>query len=182
MKKLLKWLVLIFSWFTVSPLMLYLGKKWQIGKKKARVALMLLSPLFLILYAFLLSAFLYCGDIVYRMQYFRNRDRIERITGVALPAFRITNCKIGSRGFNGDYKDSFTFKFKSLPSDELFDDIDKMIETGETEWKKEGNKYSFFQMWGNGMPAPKGEKDDDNSFGITITRGEKQGRVTHGRW
>ena len=150
--------------------------------KKTRVALMLLSPLFLILFAFLLSAILRCGDMVFRMQHFRNRDRIERITGIALPAFRITNFNFGSRSFNGDYEDSFDFKFKSLPSDELFDTIDKMIENGETEWEKEGNSYRFFQMWGNGMPVPKGEKDDDSSFGITITRGEKQGSITHGRW
>ena len=115
--------------------------------------------------------------------YFQNLDRIERITDVRVPEFKVVDYWEGSRGFTGDFDSSFTFEFKSIPSDELFDEIDKKIEDGHTGWRKEGNKYSFSQTWENGMKAPKGESDnEDRFFSITITRGEKQGTVRHGMW
>ena len=70
-----------------------------------------------------------------------------------------------------------------MPSDEMYDKIDKMIATGKTGWKKDGNKYSFSVVWGNGFPAPKGEREeDDGMFSITITRGMKKGVITYGSW
>ena len=76
-----------------------------------------------------------------------------------------------------------TFEFKTMPSDEMFDEIDKMVATGKTGWKRDGNKYSFSVTWGNGFPTPKGEwEEDDGMFSITITRGEKEGMITHGAW
>ena len=109
--------------------------------------------------------------------------RIERITGVRIPKYKIIDDNRGERGFNGDHMDDFTFEFKTMPPDELFDEIDKMILTGNTGWKKEGNRYSFSVVWGNGIPAPKGEKEeDDGIFGITITRGEKTGVIRSGTW
>ena len=89
----------------------------------------------------------------------------------------------GEISFNGDYNDSFTFEFKTTPSDDLFDKIDKMIEGGETCWEKNGDVYTFDCMWGNGIPAPKGENEnDDMTFSITISRGKKQGVIHHGMW
>ena len=115
--------------------------------------------------------------------YFQDRGRIERITGVALPKFKVTSYSEGKRGFTGDHNDSFFFEFKNPLPDELFDEIDKKIEAGNTGWRKEGNKYSFSQTWGNGIPAPKGEdENDDRFFNITITRGDKRGVVNHGTW
>lgn len=109
--------------------------------------------------------------------------RIERITGIRVPAYETIEYDEGLRGFNGDFNDRFTIEFKSMPSDEMFDEIDKMIETGKTGWHKEGNDYIFNCTWGNGHPAPKGESDDeDRMFGITITRGEKQGTIRSGMW
>lgn len=70
-----------------------------------------------------------------------------------------------------------------MPSDEMFDEIDSMIEGGKTGWHKEGTDYIFNCTWGNGYPAPKEESDDEYlMFGITITRGEKQGIMRHGMW
>ena len=110
-------------------------------------------------------------------------SRIERITGVRVPQYEIIEYNEGKRHFTGDFEDRFTFEFKTMPSDEMFDEIDKMIATGKTEWKKDGNKYSFSVMWGNGFPAPKGEREeDDGMFSITITRGEKDGIITFGAW
>lgn len=67
--------------------------------------------------------------------------------------------------------------------DEIFDKIDKMIATGKTGWHKNGSDYKFNCTWGNGYPAPNGEcEDEDIIFGITITRGKKQGTIRHGTW
>ena len=74
-------------------------------------------------------------------------------------------------------------EFQTIPSEEMFDKIDKMIATGKTGWHKDGSDYIFNCTWGNGYPAPNGESDDEDMiFGITITRGEKQGTIRHGMW
>ena len=109
--------------------------------------------------------------------------RIERITGVRVPKYKTLEHEEGLRGFNGDYNDSFTIEFRTMPADEMFDEIDRMIKGGKTGWHKEGNDYIFNCTWGNGHPAPKGENDnEDRFFGITIKRGEKQGTIRHGMW
>ena len=135
--------------------------------------------------AFFIIAFwtLACWFEYHEKHYFQDRDRIERITGVALPKFKVTSDEEGKRGVNGDYKDSFTFEFANTLPEELFDGIDEKIKVGNTGWRKDGNKYSFSQTWGNGIPAPKGEdENDDRFFNITITRGDKRGVVNHGTW
>ena len=109
--------------------------------------------------------------------------RIERITGVRVPQYKILEYERGVINFNYDFKDRFTFEFKTMPSEEMFNEIDKMIATGNTGWKRDGNKYSFSVMWGNGYPAPKGEREEyDGMFSITITRGDKDGTITFGAW
>lgn len=109
--------------------------------------------------------------------------RIERITGVRVPKYEIIEYYKGNRGFTGDFNDRFTFEFKTMPSDEMFDEIDQLIEIGKTGWNRAGNRYSFSVAWGNGIPAPKGEREeDDGTFSITITRGEKEGTITYGAW
>ena len=109
--------------------------------------------------------------------------RIERITGIRLPEFDIIESDQGERGFNGDYEDTFTIEFETVPSNELFDEIDKMIETQNTKWMKHDDSYTFYTIWGNGYPAPKGEsEDDDVIFSITITKGKKTGEIKSGTW
>jgi len=110
-------------------------------------------------------------------------DRIERITGVKIPKYKVVNTNEGARGFNGDYYNEYMIEFKKMPSDELFDEIDRMIEEGNKDWNKKGNQYTYSRMWGNGLPAPKGEsEDDDIFFDITISRGEKTGKIRLGAW
>ncbi|MBQ6050390.1 MAG: hypothetical protein IJL35_07335 [Bacteroidaceae bacterium] len=110
-------------------------------------------------------------------------ERIERITGIRLPEFDIIESDQGERGFNGDYEDKFTIEFETVPSNELFDEIDKMIETQNTKWMKHDDSYTFYTIWGNGEPAPKGEsEDDDVIFSITITKGKKTGEIKSGTW
>lgn len=109
--------------------------------------------------------------------------RIERITGVRVPKYKIIEYHEGERSFTGDYSDWFILEFKKMPSEQLFDDIDKMIETGNTEWARKGNTYIYNHTWGNGIPAPKGENDnEDRTFCFIITRGEKRGEIKCGAW
>ena len=181
MVKLSKWTALIFSWLTLSPLIVYLGRRWKMGNIYLWIIGVLISPLFLILYILLFYSFVKLAENNDRRHYFQNRDRIEKITEVNIPKFKVIEYYEGQRGFNGDFNDWFTIEFRADPPDELFDKIDKLIETGETSWHKEGNDYIFNRIWGNGIPAPPRENDnDDRFFSITITRGEKQGIIRHG--
>ena len=110
-------------------------------------------------------------------------ERIERVTGVKLPSYKIIESHNGNRAFTGDHENSYEIEFKTMPSDELFDEIDMMIASGNTGWHKDGNKYSFSVMWGNGLPTPKGENEQiDGTFSITLTRGEKFGSIRSGSW
>lgn len=110
-------------------------------------------------------------------------ERIERVSGVRVPSYKIIERHEGSRSFIGDYENIYDIEFKTMPSDELFDEIDKMIASGNTEWHKDGNKYSFSVIWGNGFPTPEGENEqDDGTFCITLTRGEKGGLIRSGAW
>lgn len=110
-------------------------------------------------------------------------ERIERVTGVRVPEYRIVECERGKRFFNGDYTDWYIIEFETMPSDGLFDEIDGIIATDSSSWSKEGDCYHLSTMWGNGLPVPEGENDeDDGTFSITITRGERMGRMTSGMW
>ena len=89
----------------------------------------------------------------------------------------------GPRSFTGDYNDTYFIEFKTIPSDELFDEIDRKIAKGGTGWKRDGKKYSFSVIWGNGYSTPKGESEDaDGIFDITMTRGEKEAIIHTGAW
>jgi hypothetical protein len=109
--------------------------------------------------------------------------RIERITEIRVPKFDVTKYVEGPRTITRDYKDTYIIEFKTTPSDELFDEIDRKIAKGGTGWKKDGKKYSFSVFWGNGFAAPKGESEDaDGFFDITLTRGEKEAIIHSGAW
>ena len=100
-----------------------------------------------------------------------------------MPKYKVIEYNQGERHFTGDFMDTYEIEFQTIPSDEIFDKIDKMIATGKTGWHKNGSDYKFNCTWGNGYPAPNGEcEDEDIIFGITITRGKKQGTIRHGMW
>lgn len=104
-------------------------------------------------------------------------DRIERITGVRIPEYKVTKAFIGPTSFTGDFEDSLYIEFETLPSDELFEKMDSL------NWYREGDKYSFSTSWGNGSPAPEGENDEeDRFFIIKLTKGEKTGIIVYGMW
>ena len=110
-------------------------------------------------------------------------ERIERITGVKVPEFRIIERHEGKRHFTGDYLDTLIIEFESIPSDELFEEIDRMIASNDTKWEKSDSVYSYSTFWGNGTPAPEGESESaDAIFKITLTKGSKYGEIEDGAW
>ena len=109
--------------------------------------------------------------------------RIERITGVRVPKFDIIERHEGKRYFTGDYLDKLIIEFESIPSDELFEEIDSLIGSKNTKWEKNDSAYSFSTFWGNGFPAPEGESEAaDGIFKITIIKGSKYGEIEDGAW
>ncbi len=107
-------------------------------------------------------------------------SRIENVTGVRVPDYNI----IKTEGHDGiDYEHIYYVEFEEVPSDDLFDDIDKRIANGDNHWEREGNEYKYSVIWGNGLPTPKGEnEDDDGTFSISMTKGSKEGIIESGAW
>ena len=129
-----------------------------------------------VLIGFVLVCLTACGPLDVKPEEWPT-DRIERITGVRIPEYKVTKAFIGPTSFLGDFKDSLYIEFETLPSDELFEKIDSL------NWYREGDKYSFSTIWGNGSPAPEGENDEeDRFFKIELTKGEKTGIIVYGWW
>ena len=129
-----------------------------------------------VLIGFVLVCLTACGPLDVKPEEWPT-DRIERITGVRIPEYKVTKAFIGPTSFNGDFEDSLYIEFETLPSDELFEKMDSL------NWYREGDKYSFSTIWGNGSPAPEGENDEeDRFFKIKLTKGEKTGIIVYGMW
>ena len=136
-----------------------------------------------IIFGFLLIVFL--GFYVYYEWIWEEWpvERIERITGAKVPKFAIIERHEGERHFTGDYLDTLIIEFESIPSDELFEEIDSMIASNSTKWEKKDSVYSYSTFWGNGYPAPKGESEAaDGIFMITLIKGSKFGKIVDGTW
>ena len=129
-----------------------------------------------VLIGFVLVCLTACGPLDVKPEEWPT-DRIERITGVRIPEYKVTKAFIGPTSFLGDFEDSLYIEFETLSSDELFEKMDSL------NWYREGDKYSFSTSWGNGSPAPEGENDEeDRFFKIKLTKGEKTGIIVYGMW
>lgn len=181
--KILQWLIILFSWFTISPLFYYLTCRWKLIGKKLRVILLLISPIFLVIYILL---FFYGLDTYYsyqRKHRFANKDVIERITGITYPNFKIIEYTKGKTAFQGDYSDQLKIEFKEVLSTAFYQKLDSLVIIGFSDWSKHDNVYSYSKVWGNGLPAPKGENDEeDMSFSISFGKGSKQAIINYGAW
>lgn len=181
MDRIIKVLLCLLSWLTISPLYYYLAGKWKLNR--GRLLLMLISPLFLIIYLFIF-AWGYATYLDYeRKYYFADEDRIERITGVRFPDMEIIEYNEGKRGFTGDYSDRLIVEFEELPSEKVYQTLDSLIESGKTGWRKNEDAYVFSVTWGNGLPAPKGEyEDEDRSFSISFGKGSQIATIKSSMW
>lgn len=183
LKIILQWIASFISWLTISPLFFYITKRWNLIGKKIRVLLLLISPLFLIFYAILCF---YGFNIYYdyhRKYRFTNTETIEKITGIDYPDFNIVKYNKDKSSFLGDYNDQLIIEFEKIPSDRFYQQIDSLVATEDSGWSKHDNTYSYSKMWGNGLPAPEGEDDEeDMSFSISFDKGSKQAILRYGAW
>ena len=181
--KIIQWLTLLLSWLTLSPLFIFLAHKWRLIGKKVRILLLLISPLMLIVY-FILFLLALQGYDDYRRKYrFANKEAIERITGVAFPEVDIIDYKKDKRSFLGDYNDKLTLEMEDELSESTYHYLDSIINAGNTGWSKRDDEYSYSVMWGNGLPAPKGEnEEEDGMFSLSFKKGSKIINLSHGSW
>ena len=168
---------------TISPLFYYLAYRWKLIGKKLRVFLLLISPMFLLLYAIL---GLYGLDtyFAYQRKYrFADKETLERITGVTYPDFEIVGYEKSNTSFLGDYTDQLTIEFEDTLSSRFYQTLDSLIATPQTNWSRYDNTYSYSIIWGNGFPAPTGEDDEeDMMFTIRFDKGSKQATIDYGAW
>lgn len=117
-----------------------------------------------------------------RRHRFDDVKTLSRITEVEFPKFKVKDYDRGFSSFHGDYEDELVLEFKQLPTEEFYASIEAMTDCGN--WHVDGDSiYRYSRMWGNGMPAPKGEDDEEDMFlNIDIKRGEKQFHVSYGAW
>ena len=174
-------IIRIFCWLTVSPLFYYLAGRWKLTKW--RLPLMLISPLFLVTYFIIMIWGYFTYVDLQRKYYFTDEDRIERITGVRFPDMNIVEYNKGRTSFTGDYTDVLLVEFEEIPSEKVYQTLDSLIYMDKASWRKKGDSYEFSMMWGNGMPAPKGESDDeDRMFCISFGKGSRRAIIQSGMW
>ncbi len=181
--KILQYLALLFSWLTISPLFIYLARRWNLIGKKIRILLLVVSPLMFIVYL-IAALFIMQGYNDYkRKYYFADNDVIERITGVTFPELKIVDYKKGETGFTGDYSDELTLEMEEELSESTYHYLDSIISADNTEWSKHDDEYSYSIMWGNGLPAPKGEsEEDDVMFSLSFNKGNRIINLRYGSW
>ena len=162
-----KWLTLIITWLTVSPLFFYLSYRWKILRKWLRWVLTLISPLFLIFYLVIIVFLVFwlkdSKINPYRDDnYFSNEKRLERITGIKFDINKIIDFQKETQSFTGDYSAKTTILLKKLPDYQLLDSLVR-----ENKWSKYEDGYYFHRIWGNEIEAPEGENKDEDRF-ITV--------------
>lgn len=169
--------------------------------KKLLYAVVLL-PILLIVVVVIASAI---GGIS-RKHRFDDAKTLTRITEVEFPEFKVIEYEKGRTGFHGDYSDELVLEFKEMPSEEFYTILEYLADRGnanivekdsvdgnlyftesyykQTYWSFTNNStYYYSRVWGNGLPAPPGEDDEeDMSLSIQIKRGEKCFHVSYGAW
>lgn len=181
--KLFQWIISLLSWFTISPIFYYLTNRWELIGKKFRIGLLAISPMFLILYAIICFWGLDTYYNYHRKHRFNNKEILERITRVTYPDFRVIKYTRGKTSFLGDYNDQLLIEFKELPPTAFYQYLDSLIATGNSGWFIFDNIYSYSQTWGNGLPAPNGEDDEeDMMFSIRLDKGSRQATIDYGAW
>lgn len=114
---------------------------------------------------------------------YTEKERLQKITGVVFPDYIIIDYNKGEMSFHGDYTDEVTIEFKATPSNDFYQIIDSLISIPHSGWSKTEQHYSYSRMWGNGLPAPEGENDEeDMSLSISFDKGSKQAILTFGTW
>ncbi len=181
--KFIKILTCILSWLTISPLFYYLAKKWEFMGKKLSAFFMFISPLFIVLYM-AIGLYGYFAYASYERKHkFTRVSTIERITETKFPSFKVIEHDEGKVAFMGDFTNSMKIKFNKDLSPQFIQELDSLSSIKGSDWSKSNDGYRFSKMWGNEMPAPKGESDDEDWFlSIYIVKGQREATIEYGMW
>ena len=181
--KLFRAITLILTWATLSPVFVYLAKRWGSIGKKLRTFLLLISPFMMVVYVLVCMAVYGVWSSYDRKYRFADNQAIERVTGVRFPQLKLVDYDKGGSSFTGDFNDCLTLEMQDELSEATYNFLDSLICSGNKEWKKRDGEYNFSIMWGNGMPAPKGEDDDEDiAFSLSFKEGSRTVVINYGYW
>ncbi|WP_370862035.1 hypothetical protein [Parabacteroides faecis] len=129
----------------------------------------------------------YIGYIIgrdYKYRYrFRDNYVIGSITGTSFPPFTVLEYKKGKKSFTGDHTDTLLIEFEEMPSDIFYRSLDSLVNEGVSGWSVSNVQYRYSIVWGNGLPAPLGENDDEDAhLNIILTKGHKRAEIRYGSW
>lgn len=163
----LKAIVLVVSWFTLSPLVLILDGRWKLLPKWLRILLFLLSPLMLVvLFVLGIMGYFYYQDY-WREHHFVRPRVIENITGVRMPKYKVIERNLEQAI---DYEDTFVLEFKEMPDSSFY----QRLRNNGFDYRD--GCYRFQRNWGSGLVkdevVPKGEKGNYD-YTLMICEGEK---------
>ena len=179
-KQIIKWIALILSWATISPLFLFLTYRWRMLKKWLRWILTLVSPLCIFIFSmlFLIVVLWIFSRPPRDDKYYSNEQRLEKITGVRFEIKKVVEYIPGKCTFTGDYSSTTKILLKNIPNYEKLDSL-----TQKKVWSKTKKGYSFSAMWGNGIAAPEGEdEEDDRCLYIDVVYNCDTLYIESGRW
>ena len=150
---------------------------------KLGIFLLLISPMFLTVYAFLFINAVGLYSMEQRKNRFASVEAVEKITGMTIPDFKVVRYLEGRTSFNGDYSDTLIIVFDSVPSESFYKRLNCFIASDSTGWTLDDKVYSFSTMWGNGFPSPKGEDvEEDMTFYIEFCKGSRIATIIYGAW
>lgn len=109
---------------------------------------------------------------------FVDSERLERISGVYLDLGDIVEESIDEPSFNGDYSTDIRVVLNSKPN---YERLDSLVRANK--WMKYDGVYSFHVIWGNDLPAPPGEdENEDRMLSIIIPINTDTITITTGMW
>ena len=123
----LQWVFCLLCWLILPPILYFLSK--PIRNKWIRFTLALISPIMILLYMELYH-------ICERKFRYNNPNKIEAITGVELPSYKVVDYQEKHQNthmFNG-YHIYKTIEFKSIPDELFFDKLDSIC-TVNPRWR-----------------------------------------------
>ena len=138
-----------------------------------------LLPLFLIVLIRIDNA----TDFISRKRRFDDAETLTRITETNFPKFKVVEFyEDWILGPNLKHDNELTLEFKKLPTENFYIVIDSLARDTASGWSaKDDSTYYYSRTWGNGLPAPLGESDEEDMFlEIEIKRGEKRFYVYYG--
>lgn len=167
-----KYIAIVLSYLTLSPLLLILDGKWKLLSKWLRITLFILSP-FMLVAGGIIVWFGVCWyqSYYYPKHHFVKPSVIENITGVKLPNYKVIEYDMGEEQSNGYYPQKYVLEFKNIPSEEFYQELDKKFY--KTLNSNGYIEYSFNDIC-NCLPHLHSEcADADCGFHIKITKDSK---------